>query len=79
MNPNLSTKFIFNQSTVVEVSSDYVDSVMVEVSDVTDDTDLKHRSFQMTPDAIDLFIATLQLYKNRILEVENKGGLGNDK
>lgn len=78
MNPDLSTKLTFNQNTVVEVSSDYVDSVMVTVSDVTDNTDLKNRTFQLEPDEIDLFVATLNLYKNRILNGRNKGGLIND-
>lgn len=70
----LSTKLTFNQDTVVEVSSDYVDSVMISVSIVTDDTDLKHRILMLEPDEIDLFIATLNLYKNRIL-----GGRNNDR
>lgn len=79
MSQDFSTKFLFNQNTVVEISSDYVDSVMVEVSLVTDNTDLDHRTFQLEADEVDLFIATLQLYKKRILEGKNKGGLRNDE
>lgn len=74
MHPDLSTKLTFYNNTVVEISSDYVSTVIVEVSTASDDTDLKHRTFQMEPDEIDLFIATLNLYKNRIL-----GGRNNDK
>ncbi|WP_419961807.1 hypothetical protein [Psychrobacillus sp. BM2] len=73
MYPDLATKLIFNQTTIVEVSSDYVDTVMISVSIHSDDTDLKHRTFQLEPDEIDLFVATLNLYKNRII-----GGRKND-
>lgn len=72
MKPDLSTKLTFNQTTVVEVSSDYEDSVMVEVSLVTDDSEHQHRTFQLDVDEIELFVATLNLYKNHI--VKNKGG-----
>lgn len=67
MQPDIVTKLTFNQSTIVEVSSDYVDSVMISVSIDSDTSDLDHRSFTLEPDEIDLFIATLNLYKNRII------------
>lgn len=72
MYPDLLTKLIFNNSVIVEVSSNYVDSVMITVSDHRDDTDLKHRTFQLETDEIDLFISTLNLYKNRIINGQNK-------
>ena len=66
MNPDVVTKLILNNSVIVEVSSDYEDSVMITISDQEDDTDLKHRTCQLKPDEIDLFISILTLYKNRI-------------
>jgi len=74
MQPDLVTKLTFNDSVVVEVSSDYTNAVMVTASLVTDDTDLDHRTFQMEPDEVDLFVLALNLYKNRLL-----GGRNNDK
>ncbi len=72
MNLDLSTKLTFNQTTVVEVSSDYEDAVMVEVSLVADDSDLSHRTFQLKVDEIELLICTLELYKNRILKKQGR-------
>jgi hypothetical protein len=59
------TRFIFNETVIVEISTDYVDSVMVEVMDITDPED-GGRSFHLEPDEVDLMIAALNLYKNRI-------------
>jgi len=67
--PDLLTQLIFNGSVVVKVSSDYDDSVMVNVSNIGD-SEHDSKSFQLEPDEIDLFIATLNLYKNRILNGE---------
>lgn len=65
MNPDLVTTLIFNDSVIVKFSSDYKDSVMVNVRLKTD-PEHKERSFHLEPDEIDLFISTLNLYKNRI-------------
>ncbi|QFF98801.1 hypothetical protein PB01_08120 [Psychrobacillus glaciei] len=65
MQPDLVTKLIFNTTVLVEFSSDYVDTVMVKVYD-HDDEEQQERVFQLEIDEIDLFIATLNLYKNRI-------------
>ncbi|WP_391119400.1 hypothetical protein [Psychrobacillus sp. L3] len=65
MQPDLVTKLIFNTTVFVEFSSDYVDTVMVKVYD-HDDEEYQERTFQLEIDEIDLFISTLNLYKNRI-------------
>lgn len=65
MQPDLVTKLIFNNSVIVEFSSDYVDSVMVTVSNY-DDEERQKRIFMLEADEIDLFVSTLILYKNRI-------------
>lgn len=66
MQPDLVTKLIFNTSVTVEFTSDYVDSVMITVSD-RDDTERQMRTFHLEPDEIDLFVSTLNVYKNRVL------------
>lgn len=71
MHPDLVTKFIFNNSVIVEVSSDYVDSVMITVSIKGDDGHTE-RAFQLETDEIELFASTLNLYKNRIVNGQNK-------
>jgi hypothetical protein len=68
---DLFTRFIFNNHVIVDISSDYVDSVMVEVSGITDPEN-SSRSFQLEPDEIDLFIQTLTLFKNRIKQGDRK-------
>jgi hypothetical protein len=62
---DLVTRFKFNDSVTVEVSSDYEDSLMVEVKNVEDPED-GGRTFHLSPDEVDLFVASLNLYKNRI-------------
>jgi hypothetical protein len=71
MKPDLVTRFIFNDSVIVELTSDYAGYVMVEVMNHNDPED-GGRTFQLSPDEIDLFISTLTLYKNRILNPKEK-------
>lgn len=66
--PDLRTKMIFNGRVIVDVSTDYEDSVWVQVYDVEDGKDdSKYRSFILEPDEVDTFISILNMYKNRIL------------
>ena len=71
MHPDLVTKLIFNNNVIVEVSSDYEESLMITVSNV-DDSEHSQRTFLLNPDEIDLFVSTLNLYKNRIINGQNK-------
>lgn len=71
MYPDIVTKLILNKSVIVEVSSDYEDSVMITVSNV-DDSEHSQRTFLLNPDEIELFVSTLNLYKNRIKNGQNK-------
>jgi hypothetical protein len=66
MKPDLVTQFVFNDTVVVEVSSSYTHSVMVEVMNTNDPED-GGRVFHLEPDEVDLFISTLTLYKNRLI------------
>jgi len=72
MKPDILTRFEFNNTVIVEIQSDYTDSVMVEVFN-NGDSEHERRSFQVTPDELDVFIAALNLYKNRI-----RGGWSNN-
>jgi hypothetical protein len=65
MKPDLLTRFVFNDTVIVEVSQG-TDTVMVEVLNVNDPGD-GGRTFHLLSDEIDLFINTLSLYKNRIM------------
>jgi hypothetical protein len=65
------TRFVFNDSAIVEFSSDYKTTLMVEVMD-TDDPEDGGRQFHLEPDEIDLFISTLTLYKNRLLSPQKR-------
>lgn len=66
--PDLRTKLIFNGTSIVDVSTDYEDSVWVQVYHVDDGKgDLKYRSFMLEPDEVDTFICILNMYKNRIV------------
>lgn len=66
--PDLRTKMIFNGTVIVDVSTDYEDSVWVQVYDVEDGKDdSKYRSFMLEPDEVDTFISILNMYRNRIL------------
>ena len=67
MHPDLLTKLIFNNSVVVEVSSDYESHVMVDVYNTSDTKEIERRGFLVEPDEIDLLIGVLNLYKNRVL------------
>ena len=67
MHPDLLTKLIFNNSVVVEVSSDYESHVMVDVYNTSDTKEIERRGFLVEPDEIDLLINVLNLYKGRIL------------
>jgi len=71
MHPDLVTKLIFNNNVSVEVSSDYEESLMITVSNV-DDSEHSQRTFLLNPDEIELFVSTLNLYKNRIINGQNK-------
>jgi hypothetical protein len=66
MRPDLLTRLVFDDTIIVEISSNYTHSVMVEVRR-TDDPEDAGRQFHLAPDEVDLFINTLTLYKNRIL------------
>jgi hypothetical protein len=66
MKPDLVTQFVFNDTVVVEVSSNYIHSVMVEVRRI-DDSEDEGGQFHLNPDEVDLFISTLTLYKNRLI------------
>lgn len=66
MDPDLLTKLIFNDTVIVECSSDYENSIMIEISKKGDQEQDK-RTFHLEPDEVDLFIAALNLYKNRII------------
>lgn len=66
MNPDFVTKFIFNDTVIVEISSDYDETTMIKISDVGDHPD-DCKAMHLEPDEIDLFISALTLYKNRIL------------
>jgi hypothetical protein len=70
MKPDLVTRFVFNDTVIVELSSDYCDTVMVEVKNFDDPED-GGRTFQLSSDEIDLFISALTLYKNRIEKGRN--------
>ena len=67
MHPDLLTKLIFNNSVVIEVSSDYESHVMVDVYNTSDTKEIERRGFLVEPDEIDLLISVLNLYKSRIL------------
>jgi hypothetical protein len=67
MKPDLLTRLVFNDSVAVEISSDYKNSVMVEVVRTNDPED-EGRQFHLEPDEIDLFVAALNLYKKRLEE-----------
>ena len=67
MHPDLLTKLIFNNSVVIEVSSDYESHVMVDVYNTSDTKEIERRGFLVEPDEIDLLISVLNLYKNRVL------------
>lgn len=67
MHPDLLTKLIFNNSVVIEVSSDYESHVMVDVYNTSDTKEIERRGFLVEPDEIDLLINVLNLYKGRIL------------
>jgi hypothetical protein len=64
--PDFLTSFVLNNTVVVKISSDYDRDAMIEVMDIDDDHKQK-RLFFLEPDEIDLFIATLTMFKNRIL------------
>lgn len=65
IHPDLETKLIMGGSFVIEISSDYVDSVMIQVYDI-DEPELDRKCFMLEPDEVDVFISILNLYKNRI-------------
>lgn len=71
--PDILTKIIFNGFVNVEVS-EFEGSLFIEVFHV-DDEDRDRRTFHLEPDEVDLFIATLNLYKNRILKGRTQKGI----
>lgn len=64
---DLVTCFVFDGHEIVEISSAYEDSVLIEVKNANNPKD-DGRKFELRPDEIDIFTAALNLYKNRILK-----------
>lgn len=71
LKPDLLTRFEFNGTVIVQLSSDYVNSLMVEVFNTNDPED-GGRPFHLHPDEIDLFISALNLYKDRIMNPKGR-------
>lgn len=64
MEPELVTRFVFNDSVILEIVSDE-ESIMMCVSDVGDKED-DGKCVHLYSDEIDLLIGTLNLYKARV-------------